>query len=133
MPVQAILHQMREEFKKTRSPSASFRKYSGPEYEKFWKKDVNLYRECVRRLIQVDQIGAAFDLIGKGLADHPDDPVLEYRRILALARVGNTSQALQSIEELKLRDRLFPAQLEGRKTAGPKDRSGEDSQRHTQA
>ena len=45
---------------------------------------------------------AGFDLASRGLEEHPGDPVLRYRAVLALARTGSTGEAARQFDELDL-------------------------------
>jgi class 3 adenylate cyclase len=45
---------------------------------------------------------SAVDLAGRGLEEHPGDPGLRYRSVLALARAGSTDQAARRFDELAL-------------------------------
>ncbi len=58
--------------------------------------------EAVRDAERRGELLAAFDLAGRGLEDHPGDPGLRYRAVLALARAGSTAQAARQFDELGL-------------------------------
>ena len=45
---------------------------------------------------------SAYDLAGRGLEEHPEDPDLAYRAVLALARTGATVEAARRFDELGL-------------------------------
>src|ERR1700674_6143569 len=45
---------------------------------------------------------SAFDLAERGLAEHPDDPWLKHRAVLALARTGATEEAARRFEQYGL-------------------------------
>ena len=58
--------------------------------------------EAVRVEERRGELLAAFDLAGRGLADHPDDLALKHRAVLALARAGATAQASERFLEYGL-------------------------------
>jgi hypothetical protein len=61
----------------------------------WWLDAVKLEERCGELL-------TAFDLAERGLAEHPDDPWLKHRAVLALARAGATEEAARHFEQYGL-------------------------------
>jgi hypothetical protein len=58
--------------------------------------------DAVKREERRGELLTAFDLAERGLAEHPDDPWLKHRGVLALARAGATEEAARHFEQYGL-------------------------------
>jgi tetratricopeptide repeat protein/adenylate/guanylate cyclase family protein len=65
-------------------------------------RDVGDLRAAVRDAERRGELLTAFDLAERALAEHPDDPWLRHRAVLALARAGSTEEARRRFHEYRL-------------------------------
>src|SRR5271156_4639715 len=67
-------------------------------------KPISQWREEIRDAMGRGEVLQAFDLGERALEDFPDDPVLRWSAVLALARAGATRQARTRYDRFKLGD-----------------------------
>src|SRR5580658_8332681 len=66
------------------------------------KQSLAQWREETRVAMSRGELLQAYDLADRGRADYPDDPLLKYRAVLALARAGATQQARARYDKFQL-------------------------------
>jgi tetratricopeptide (TPR) repeat protein len=65
-------------------------------------KSLAEWREETRVAMSRGELLQAYDLADRALLDYPDDPLLKYRAVLALARAGATQQARARYDKFQL-------------------------------
>jgi tetratricopeptide (TPR) repeat protein len=66
------------------------------------KQSLAQWREETRVAMSRGELLQAYDLADRALLDYPDDPLLKYRAVLALARAGATQQARARYDKFQL-------------------------------
>jgi MAP3K TRAFs-binding domain len=69
------------------------------------RRPVEWWLDAVRREERRGELLTAFDLVERGLIEHPDDVTLMHRAVLALARAGATEEAARRFKEYGLASR----------------------------